>query len=167
MTALNQGRRLIQQGAGAHDDLRPALGVIAAALRRLAQRVRAVQGVIQAAPTRIGGVQQIAGVGQRHDQLRPGHGRDLGIDIGRLGPRVGPLGLDVADLAQEGLIGILIRLPRMGPVPVVQLRLQLVTPRQQRAVLRGVFGQQPLEPGPEGLRRHARPRRCLVAHEGL
>ena len=123
MTALSQRRRLIQEGAGAGDDASAALDVIASRPGRLAQRIGAVKRIIQAAPARIGGVQQIAGVGQGHDQLRPRQGRDLGVDVRRLGPHAVALGLDVADLAQVGLIGRLIRLARIGAVPVVQLAL--------------------------------------------
>jgi len=46
--------------------------------------------------------------------LRPGHGGDLGIDIGGFGADVRSLRLDIADLAQEGLIGLGVRLARMG-----------------------------------------------------
>ncbi len=167
MATLSQRRRLIQQGAGAGDDPAPTLGVIAAALGRFAQSIRAIEGVIQTAPARIGGVQQIAGVGQGHDQLRPGHAGDLGIDIGGFGARVRPFGLDVADLAQEGLIGLRVRLARVGAVPVVQLRLQIIPPRQQGAVLRRMIRQHPLDPGPEGVGRHARAGRGFVADEGV
>ena len=38
----------------------------------VAERVRAVQGVVQRAPSRVGGVDRVAGVGHRHDQLRAG-----------------------------------------------------------------------------------------------
>ncbi|MNT34749.1 hypothetical protein D3C72_1707470 [compost metagenome] len=99
--------------------------------------------------------------------MRPGHGGDLGIDIGRFGPCIGALGLDVADLAQEDLIGLGVRLTRMGAVPVVQLGLQLVAARQQDTVLRRMVRQQPLDPGPEGVRRHARAGRRFVADEGV
>ncbi|MNN72482.1 hypothetical protein D3C81_1885220 [compost metagenome] len=99
--------------------------------------------------------------------MRPRHACDLGIDIGSLRADVGPLSFNVADLAQEGLIGVGVRLPRVGAVPVVQLSLQFVTSRQQRPVRRRVLGQHPLHPGPEGVRRHACAPRRLVAHEGV
>ena len=44
-------------------------------------RIAAVQRIVQAAPARIGGVEQEAGVEDRHDELRPGGGRDLGVDM--------------------------------------------------------------------------------------
>ncbi|MHC3926378.1 hypothetical protein ACMZ4W_01481 [Brevundimonas naejangsanensis] len=162
-----QRRRLIQKGAGAGDDARAALDVIAARLRRLAQRIGAVKRVVQAAPARIGRVQQIAGVGQRHDQLRPGHGGDLGVDVRRLGLHAVALWLDVADFAQIGLIGRLIRLARIGAVPVVQPVLKLVAALQQLTVAAAEAGQQPLHPGPEGGGAHTRIRRRLIAHESV
>ena len=162
-----QRRRLIQNGTGAGDDLSAAFDVIAARVRRLAQRVRAVEGVIQAAPAGIGGVQQIAGVGQGHDQLRPSQGRDLGVDVRRLGPHAVAFRLDVADLAQIGLISVLIRLARIGAVPIVQLALQFIAAFQQIAVATAEAGQQPLDPGPEACGAHARIRRRLIAHEGV
>ncbi len=162
-----QRRRLIQNGAGAGDDLSAAFDVIAARVRRLAQRVRAVEGVIQAAPARIGGVQQVAGVGQGHDQLRPSQGRDLGVDVRRLGPNAVAFRLDVADLAQIGLIGRLIRLARIGAMPVVQLALQLVAAFQKVAVAAAKLSQQSLDTSPEGVSADARIRRRLIANEGV
>ncbi len=162
-----QRRRLIQKRAGAGDDLGAAFDVIAARLRRLAQRIRAVEGVIQAAPARIGGVQQVAGVGQGHDQLRPSQGRNLGVDVRRLGPHAVAFRLDVADLAQINLISVLIRLARIGAVPIVQLALQLIAAFQQIAVAAAEAGQQTLDAGPEACGAHARIRRRLIAHEGV
>ena len=167
MTALSQRRRLIQKSAGAGDDAGAALDVIAARLRRLAQRIGAVKRVVQAAPARIGGVQQITGVGQGHDQLRPGQGRDLGVNVRRLSPHAVALWLDIADLAQIGLIGRLIRLARIGAVPVIQLALQLVAAFQKIAVAAAKLSQQSLDTGPEGVSADARIRRRLIANEGV
>ena len=79
MRSLRQRRRLVQKGLGPRHNPRAARRVIAAAGRQVAQSIRAVKRVIQAAPPRIGGVQQKAGVQHRHDQLRAGHARDLGV----------------------------------------------------------------------------------------
>src|SRR3546814_3715403 len=49
--------------------------------RRAGQRVRAVERVVQAAPARIGGVQQEAGVEDGDDQLRSGQAGDFIVDI--------------------------------------------------------------------------------------
>ena len=61
----------------------PRAGIIAARLRRAGQRVGAVERIVEAAPARIGGVEQEARVEHRHDQLRPRQPRDLVVDIRR------------------------------------------------------------------------------------
>src|SRR3546814_8331678 len=60
----------VQEILGPGDDLRAARRVVPLARRRAGQRVRAVERVVQAAPARIGGVQQEAGVEDGDDQLR-------------------------------------------------------------------------------------------------
>jgi hypothetical protein len=58
---------------------------IIAALGCLAgDRIGAIERVIQAAPARIGGIEQEARVEDRHDQLRPGGLRQFGVNIGRI-----------------------------------------------------------------------------------
>ena len=79
-------KALIEEASRELDHFRAALGVIPAAARRTAilrDGIRAIQGVIEAAPARIRGVQGIARIIHGDYQLGTGHGRDLGVDIGR------------------------------------------------------------------------------------
>jgi hypothetical protein len=100
--------------------------------------VGAVEGVIEAAPAGVGGVQREAAVGHRHDELRPGHLGDLGVDVLGADLEGGRLGKQVADLAQEGgFLGHVQRLAAALAPPGVDLRLQVVAAGQQFA-LRGV-----------------------------
>ncbi|MNE54064.1 hypothetical protein D3C80_1488230 [compost metagenome] len=55
----------------------------------------------------------------------------------------------------------------MRPMPVVQLALQFVAALQQVAVATAEPRQQPLDPGPEGLGRHPRPRSRLITHKAV
>jgi hypothetical protein len=68
----------------------------------LRDRVGAVEGVVEAAPAGVGGVQRIAGVVDRHHQLRAGDAGDLGSTLAVVMLKVRPLRLQVADLGQEG-----------------------------------------------------------------
>ena len=73
----------------------PRSRIVAAALLgavRLGDGVGAVERVVERAPARIGGVQRIARIHHRHDQLRPGDHGDLGIDIGGGDLKAGPSG---------------------------------------------------------------------------
>src|SRR3546814_4564208 len=70
-------------GIGNH--LRAARGIIAAPLFRavpLGNDIGAIERVIKAAPARVRRVQRIAGVGERHDELRPGESRDFRVHTG-------------------------------------------------------------------------------------
>ena len=90
------------------DDARAADRVVAGAARRaavLGDGVGAVQRVVQAAPARVRGIQRIARVGHRHDELRAGDAGDLGIDVVRADREVRRLWLQIADAAQEFRIG--------------------------------------------------------------
>ena len=159
---LRQRRRLVQKRLGPRHDPRAARRIVSAPLRQVAQGVGAVQGVIQAAPPRIGGVQQEAGVQHRHHQLRPGHLRDLGVHpVGR--DREGLRLLDqIADLAQEVFRRAhIVGLAPPRPVPVVDSGLQGVAPVQQRAVLRGEPFEDRGRPRPEGRRIEPQPRQHL------
>ena len=141
---------LVQEHPGAgHDPGAPA-PIIPARRRGRAHRIGAVKAVIQAAPAGIGGVQRIAGVGDRHHQLRPRHLCDFGIDIRRLDGEGRAFGKKIADLGEEGLVGgMVMRLAAAGEVPGVDLGLKGVTLGQQGAVLRHEIGQKSRETRPE------------------
>ena len=84
MASLSQRNGSIQKPGRVADDLSASLRVVSRS-RRLAviavDNICAIQSVVQTAPTSIGGIQGKASVADRYDQLRPGDGRDLGIDI--------------------------------------------------------------------------------------
>ena len=94
-------RDLVQDRLGGGDHARPAGGVVLPRGRSVAQRVGAVERVVERAPAGVGGVDRVARVGHRHHELRPGHLGDLGIGAGRVDLEVRPLRHEVADLAQE------------------------------------------------------------------
>ena len=165
--SLLQRHGLVEEGLGAGHNTGAADGVVAAARRQVAQNIRAVEGVIQAAPAGVGGVQHEAGVQRRHDQLRPRHRRHLGVHIRRADCEGRRLGHEVADVPQESLGGRrVIGLSAPFQMPGVNPRLQLVPPRQQPPVP----GREPLEdrrrPGPEGDRLDPQPRQGLSLDEG-
>ncbi|KAG1173677.1 hypothetical protein G6F35_016731 [Rhizopus arrhizus] len=83
----------IQESAGARDDGGAAVGVVALAgvARRGGNGVGAVERVVQAAPARVGGVQRVARIRHRHDQLRAGLLRDFGVDVVGRGLHAGRL----------------------------------------------------------------------------
>ena len=136
MAALGQRGHFVQEALGPGDDLIAASRVVAAALGQAADGVGAVQGVIQAAPAGVGGVERVAGVHDGHDQLRAGHLGDGVIDVGGVDGEVGAFGHQIADLGQEGLVGgHVLDGAGMGAVPVVELLLDVVALDQQGAVL--------------------------------
>ena len=135
--AARQRDGIVQEGLGPGDDLRAALWVIALPRRRAGNRVGAVERVVQAAPARIGGVEQEAGVEDRHDQLRPGQPRDFVIDMGAADDEGRGLGDQIADVAEKLLIGggVMGLAPALF-MPAVDLRLQRIALAQQGDILR-------------------------------
>ena len=85
-----------------------APAVVAFAARKLApirDHVGPVERVVEAAPASVRGVERIARVGERHDELRPGDMRDFVVDPGGLGPHARGLRQQVADFPQETFVG--------------------------------------------------------------
>ena len=161
-----QGGDLVQEGPGMGDDLGPALDVIGTGGQDRGQGIGAVEGVVQAAPPGIGGIQGIAGIGQGHHQLRSGSGGDLGIDPGGADPEVGHLLAQIADLPQEPrlLHHIHDLAPPGGPVGV-ELGLQPVPDGQQRRIARAEVRCQMLQRRPEGRRGDVEAGQHLGLHE--
>ena len=94
MRALGERRDLVEEALGPGEHLGAAHGIVAAAARGavvLGQHVGAVERVVEAAPAGVGGVERVAGVGDRHHQLRAGDVGDLGIDVGGVDGEVGAL----------------------------------------------------------------------------
>ena len=105
--AFGQRQRLVEEASPLRDHRGAACLVICARPRgRRIERVGAVKRVVEAAPACIRRVQHEARIESGHHQLRPRHRCDLGIDVlGADGKWLG-LGDEVADLFQEGAIGV-------------------------------------------------------------
>ncbi len=138
MRALRQRRVLVEKLARPGDHLRAARGIVAGlGVFTAGQRVRAVERVVERAPARVGGVERIARVHHRHDELRAGEARDLVIDALGSDREIGAGRHEIADLGQEGLVfGGVERLALAREMPGVDLRLQLVALGEQRLVAR-------------------------------
>ena len=158
----------VEEGAGVGDDLGPADRVVAATgfgAVVVADHVGAVEGVVEAAPAGVRGVEGVAGVVEGDDELRAGDGGDLGVDV--LGPDrdVGRGVVEVADAAQELDVGRVIRLVSMRGVPLVDLRLELVATSQQRDVAGPQVADDRLQRSPEVGRRDPAAGCELCLHE--
>ena len=166
--ARSQRHGAVEEVPRPGDDARAAHRVVAPGLLRpvlFGNGIGAVECVIERAPARIGGVQRIAGVHHRNHQLGSRHLRNLGVHIGRGHSEVGSLGHQIADLRQEGLVDGHVGGGAIGPVPCVELRLQLVAAGQKRTVLRRQVAQDRGKGLPEVEFGDAGARQCLLAHE--
>ena len=128
--------------------------------------VGAVERVIEAAPARIGGVERVARVGQRHHELRAANLADLLVDVRRLDRLCRRLGQQIADVLQERGVGVHVeRLAFLFAVPAIDLGLQRIARLQEIAQLRREIAHDPCEPRPERIRRHAGAGRGLLGDE--
>ena len=165
--AAGQRCCIVQERLGPVDHLAAARRVISLAGGGAGDRIGAVQRVVQAAPPRIGGVEQEPRVQDRHHQLRPGTARDLVVDVCRSDGEGRGFGDEVADVVQECLIGGLVdRLARAFGMPGVDLRLHPVARRQQLAIARGQIGEDRRGTAPEGLGRDPRAGQRALLDEG-
>ncbi|MCY1418435.1 hypothetical protein D9M71_339940 [compost metagenome] len=169
MGAVGQRRGLVEEGAGEGDDLLAAPRVVASAFLGtilLADRIGAVEGVVQRAPAGVGGVQRVTRVHHRHYQLRAGLLADLAVDVAGGDLYLIRLRHQVADGFEEAAIsrGIVDR-TGMAAVPVVQFDLQAVAFDQQGTVLRRQFVHQQVEAFPEIRYRHAGARQGFFLDE--
>ncbi len=115
---------LVQEIAGERDDSCAALRIVftGAGGTFLGYGVGAVKCVVQAAPTCIGGIQGIAGIADRHHQLRSGDLRDLRIDRSGIDGEWLILGHEIADLEQVLFVSCAIEGgPRRLAVPGIDL----------------------------------------------
>ena len=152
VAAGRERRGGVEERLGLGDHLVAARLVVAvASLARIVRdRVGAVESIIQAAPAGIRRVQRIAGVGQGNDELRSADLADFLVDICRLDLVGRGLRQEIADLLEEGRIGVHVeRLALVGAVPAVDLGLQRVADGEQFAVFRSQFGDDGGKPGPE------------------
>ena len=113
-------------------------------------RVGAIKRIVEAAPARVGGIQRITRVGERHYKLRSADFSDLFIDIGSLDLLGRGLRQQIADLLEKRRVGIHVeRLAFVGAMPAVNLGLQFVANREQLAVPRSQIADDGGKPGPE------------------
>ena len=150
--AIGQRDCLVHEALGSRDDRCAAFLIIAARLsRRGVERIGPVEGIIQAAPSRIGSIEEEARIEDRDNQLRPGHGRDLRIDILGSDREVARLRDKITDFLEEiAIIGGIVRLSGMRLVPAVDLALQILSRVEKRGIARCEFAKQRCQSLPEG-----------------
>src|SRR5690606_3266123 len=132
-------RTLVEEISCPGNDFLAALRVVAAPLLSpvlFRDRIRAVKRVIERAPAGVSGVQRIAGIHHRHDELRPGNDRDLVIDITGLNLEGRPFLAQVADIPQKRLVGSEVVRRAMLLVPGIDFRLKLIANLKQCSVFR-------------------------------
>jgi hypothetical protein len=171
MTAAGERRSLVEKQPRPRNDPAAADAVVAAASRRaviVGDRVGAVQRVIQAAPAGICGVQRVACIRHGNHELRSRDAGDLRIDVLGRNREILRLWLQIAYAAQKFGIGIDVeRLGRIGPVPCINLALQVVTPFQQCCVARRQIGDHTGEALPEHIGSDAGAWQGFVIDEGV
>ena len=154
MAAARQGSGLVQHLAGMRHHLGAARLVVAARAAGavlLGDGVGAVERVVEAAPAGIGGIERIAGIGDRHHELRTGDAGDLVVHVLRLDRKILRLGQHIADIAQELLVlGLVEGLARQAAVILVDLALDLVADGEQLPVARREVPHEPGQSLPEG-----------------
>ena len=160
---------LVEEVAGELDHAGAAHRVVAAGLLgavRFGDGVGAVQRVVQRAPAGVGGVQRVAGVQDRHHQLRAGLQREFSVHVGGRGLHGLGHRDEVADLRQEGAVGGHVGDGAgVGLVPGVHFQLDAVTLGQQHGVLRREVADDGVEAGPERRRSNAGVRQHFILDE--
>ena len=168
MRSLGERHGVIQHAARIGDHLGAAFRVIALVRWAARNGIRAVKRIIKAAPARIGGIQRITRIGNRHDKLRPGHGGDFRIHIRGAHRHTCGFRQQIANFLQEGGIGRLInRLGWVRLVPGINLRLQRIALGQQRGIGRHHLTQGTFHRVPEAGWLHARAGQGFVFNEIL
>ena len=166
---LRQGGDLVQEPLGPRDDPGSADRVVGGALLGpvvLGDHVRPVEGVVEAPPARVRGVERVAGVVDRDDELRAGDDGDLGVHIRCGDGERFPLRDEVACLLEVGAVrpGVPL-LPPAFPVPAVEPRLVPAPGLEVPAVLGAELGDDAAEGFPDGVRVEPRTGRHLTAHQ--
>ena len=168
MRSRRQREVLVEEGPAARDDLVTADLVVVVAggeVAVLGHHVAAVERVVERAPPRVDRVGGEPGVEQRDHELRAGDPGHLVVDVA--GGRRHLVGLveEVADLAQEGGVGLGLGRARVLAVPVVD-RDCSSSRRASSSRLRGARSCTiASRPVPERLRLHARPGQRLLLDE--
>ena len=171
MRTAGQRHCLVQEIPRPGDDLLAAGRVVSTGPGRaflLRNGVGAVEGVVQAAPARVGGIEGVARVGHRHDELGSRDLRDLVVDMRRLDAEVGPLGHEIADVGEKAtvLVGI-DGLAAAGAVPRVDLGLQRPATGKEVAVHGREVVEESVEFLPEGVAREVKSRQNLILDKGV
>ena len=130
---------VIKEGLCPGYDAGATVGIVAAGLGQVAQRVGSIERVVERAPAGIGRVERVAGVHHRDDELRSGDGRDFRVDIFGGDLNRAAFRHQITDLTQEGLIRFHVGGRTILAIPGVDLFLQRVAPGEKRAVLRCEF----------------------------
>jgi hypothetical protein len=167
VATLRERRHLIEQLSCIGHYLRSALGAVALCGRVDGREgVGAIECVVEAAPTSIGRIQCIAGIRDRHYELRSGNRSDLRIDVHCRDVEVAWLGSEVADLAQVrgGLVDVEWFATLCLP-PRIDLRLEMVAPGQQRTVAGHEHRKRRCHALPECGRLDARTGKGFLPHE--
>ena len=137
MRSCCQGGCGIEALAGERHHLPAAQGIVVLAPGRsagLCNGVGAVERIIEAAPAGIGGVEGIAGIGRRNDELRSSNACDLGINMGCLDLERLTFRDEIADLLEKILVSL--GLERVFAMPGVDFFLELVAAGEQLAIAR-------------------------------
>ena len=100
----DQGRDVVEQGPNPSDHSGAAGRIVRTSRWLVAERVGPVYGVVQRSPACVGGIDRVARVRHRDDQLWARDRGDLGVQpVGVDGER-GPRRNQVADLLEEGAV---------------------------------------------------------------
>src|SRR6478735_6419958 len=169
MACAHQGCRLIEKlFCPRYNLFSPKLVVTAGAFRTplLRDRISPVEGVIEAAPAGIGGVERVAGIGGGNHQLRTRDAGDLVVHTIRRDYEGFRFGTEVVDLSQESLITRRIgRSPLERRMIAVNPALEVVANGEQLAVARCEDAHQPGNARPKCLRGDASPQKDLLFDE--
>ena len=139
MRAGSKRHGFIQKVPGPGDHALAALRIVPFALCLAVSRngVGAVERVIQRAPSRIGCIECVPRIANRHHKLRAGDSGDFRVDIRSIDLESRTLGHEIADLPEKRFVSGLVEVAAApSSIPVIDLCLQLVTPLQQRAIER-------------------------------
>ena len=140
---IRERGRLVEEVVRPRDHASASRGIEPAGSRGVivaGDDIGAVQRIVEAAPAGVGGVERVASVVDRDDELRAGDQRDLVVDVRGLDPEVVAGGEQVADgLQEDPVLGRIDGLCRALCVPCVDLSLERVPPIEQRTVLRPEF----------------------------
>jgi|GEM_PF-3862714 len=154
MAAGSQGEIRIQKGGGPGDHTAAPFGVEAAGFLGtvvLGDDIRAVERVVETAPPGVGSVEGVAGVIDRHHQLRAGDLGHLAVDIGRGHRHLARVGLEVANLFEKRPVGRIGVAAGVVAVPLIDPGLQRLASLEQRRIAGPEIADNGRQPLPESI----------------